>query len=88
MKHSRVGAFGLSLGISLFVLLTGVGCVVVDYQGRKMSFGDTQPPLQVEELPGGKAELEVKLFGWEDSVDFTFADKAYHFLWEFLCLPH
>ena len=45
MKHTKRRAFFLALGISLFLFITAVGFVVVDYQGRRLSFGESQPPL-------------------------------------------
>ena len=39
MKHTKRRAFFLALGISLFLFITAVGFVVVDYQGRRLSFG-------------------------------------------------
>ena len=58
MKHSRKHTFALSLALSLFVFLTLAGCAIVDAQGRRLSFGDEQPPFQVEQLPNGKACLQ------------------------------
>ena len=87
MKRKR-NWFGLSFGLSLFALLTAAGCVVVDYQGRKLSFGDDRPPLEVEELPEGRAQLAVRLFGVDTQVDFTQGDKVVDLLLDFLCLPH
>ena len=87
MKRKRTW-FGRSFGLSLFALLTAAGCVVVDYQGRKLSFGDDRPPLEVEELPGGRAQLAVRLFGVDTQVDFTQGDKVVDLLLDFLCLPH
>ena len=88
MKRSGRRAFGLSLGISLFVFLTAAGCVAVDYQGRKMTFGDSRPPLEVVRLPGGQARLEARLFGAQGSWDVTGLDRALGFVCDFLCLPH
>lgn len=88
MRHrSKFHTFSLALGLSLFVLMTLAGCVIVDYQGRKLSFGEDQPPLQVEHLPGDRAQLNIDLFGVDTSVDFTQADRVLTFLWDFLCLP-
>ncbi len=33
-------AFWLGFGIGMFVFLTGAGLLMVDYEGRKLSFGD------------------------------------------------
>ena len=57
MKHTKRRAFFLALGISLFLFITAVGFVVVDYQGRRLSFGESQPPLWLRRLPGGRGLL-------------------------------
>ena len=44
--------------------------------------------LLVEELPGGRAQLAVRLFGVDTQVDFTQGDKVVDLLLDFLCLPH
>lgn len=87
MKGKNRKVFALSLGLSLFVFLTVAGCVEVDAQGRRLSFGDTQPPFLVEHLPGDKARLDVKVFGMETSFDVTQADRAFQIVREFFCLP-
>lgn len=87
MKRRSRRIFGLALGLSLFVFLTAAGCVAVDVEGRKMSFGDDQPPFQVERLADGQARLEVKLFGVEESLPFTQGDRILTLVREFFCLP-
>ncbi|MGI6255120.1 MAG: hypothetical protein ACOYJZ_05760 [Acutalibacter sp.] len=87
MKDKRRRIFNLSLGFSLWVLLTVAGCVIVDYQGRRMSFGEENPPLEVERQPGGKAQLEVDVLGVEAQVDFTGPARALDLLRDFFCLP-
>ena len=88
MKHTKRRAFFLALGISLFLFITAVGFVVVDYQGRRLSFGDEQPPFQVEQLSNGKACLRVKLFGLNASWDVTSANRAWEAICDFCCIPH
>ena len=88
MKHTKRRAFFLALGISLFLFITAVGFVVVDYQGRRLSFGESQPPLWLRRLPGGRYTLEVDLLGVEASLDATGLGRARDFLLDFLCLPH
>ena len=84
----RYRLFWFSLGISLFVLLVGAGFVLVDYQGRRLTFGDGQPPIQVEHLEEGQALLEVKLLGVEGSWDITPLDRFFDFFCDFCCIPH
>lgn len=88
MNQKKYRPFAFALALSLFVFLTLAGCVVVDTQGRKLSFGDDQPPFQVERLPGDRAQLEIKLFGTETSLDFTQADHILDIVRDFFCLPH
>ena len=88
MKHSRKHTFALSLALSLFVFLTLAGCAIVDAQGRRLSFGESQPPLWLRRLPGGRYTLEVDLLGVEASLDATGLGRARDFLLDFLCLPH
>lgn len=80
--------FWMALGITLFLLILVCGLVLVDYEGRKMSFGDNQPPLQVIHLPEDRAQLSVKTLGWEGSWDITTLDRAFDFICDFCCLPH
>lgn len=88
MKHSRKHTFALSLALSLFVFLTLAGCAIVDAQGRRLSFGDEQPPFQVEQLSNGKACLRVKLFGLDAAWDVTSANRAWDAICDFCCIPH
>ena len=87
MKRMKSRIFAFTLGLSLFVLITLAGCVIVDYQGRRLSFGEDQPPFQVERLPGNRSRLEVDLFGVEAKVDFTQAGRILDLLRDFFCLP-
>lgn len=80
-------AFGLGLGIGLFVFLTGFGLLAVDYQGRKMSFGDSTP-LAGLRYQDGAALLTVKAFGLERTWDVTGLERAWQFFCDFNCIPH
>ncbi|RKJ39974.1 hypothetical protein D7X94_10125 [Acutalibacter sp. 1XD8-33] len=86
MKRDR-RPFWLGFGLGLFVFLTGAGFLAVDYQGRKLSFGDSDPLAKVDRL-GPHTELTVKAFGREKSWDITRLDKAWEFLCDFGCIPH
>lgn len=81
-------AFLCSLGVTLSLLILGAGIVTVDYQGRRLSFGDADPPVAVLDKPGGGAELEIKLLGMEKQVDITELDEFWDFLRDFGCIPH
>lgn len=78
--------FWFSLGLGLFVFLTGAGLLVVDYQGRKLSFGDDTPPLALDRQ-ADPPQLRVKAFGVEESWDAASIDKLLDFLCDFGCLP-
>lgn len=88
MKKEGRRVFWRSLGISLFLLLIVAGLVTVDYQGRRLSFGDDDPPLHTVDMPGGRTELEIKLLGLEKRVDITEIDKFWNLFLDFSCIPH
>ena len=88
MEKKKRKPFWFALGLSLFLFLTAAGFVAVDYQGRKMSFGDSQPPFHVEETADGRAELEIKVFGMEKTMDVTKIDEIWHFVCDFSCIPY
>ena len=60
----------------------------MDAQGRRLSFGDEQPPFQVEQLSNGKTCLRVKLFGLDAAWDVTSASRAWDAVCDFCCIPH
>ncbi len=70
-----------------FLILT-LGMIAVDYQGRKLSFGDDTPPFRVLRQENGESVLEIKLFGGEKQMNFTFFDKIWSFICDFGCIPH
>lgn len=80
--------FWCSLGMSLSLLLAVGGIVVVDYQGRRLSFGDDTPPFRVADKPGNRVELEMDLLGVEKAWDVTGIDEFWKFLCDFGCIPH
>lgn len=88
MKKQGLRPFWVSLGVTLFLLLTIAGFVTVDYQGRRLSFGDDDPPVHRVELPGGGTGLEIKLLGLEKQVDVTEIDKFWKLVLDFSCIPH
>ena len=70
-------------------LLLGPGHFPVPFHhGRRLSFGESQPPLWLRRLPGGRYTLEVDLLGVEASLDATGLGRARDFLLDFLSLPH
>ena len=87
-KRKRKQPFYFSLGFSLFLLLTAAGLLTVDYQGRRLSFGDSDLPFQTTALPNGRTALQIKVLGAEGEIDITELEKIYHFLLDFSCIPH
>lgn len=87
MKKQARGAFWLSFGISLSVLIFVLGIVFVDYQGRRLSFGDASPPVYAERRDD-RTELKIKLLGAEHEMDITQIDKFWKLFLEFSCIPH
>lgn len=80
-------AFWFGLGIGLFMFITAAGLLVVDYQGRKLSFGDSTPPVSLDRQ-SDPPRLRVKAFGVEESWDASKIKEAMDFLCDFGCLPH
>lgn len=80
-------AFWFALGMGLFVFGTAVGLVVVDYQGRRLSFGDSTPPISLDRQ-ANPPQLHIKAFGVEESWDATKIREAMDFLCDFGCIPH
>ena len=60
---------------------------MVDYQGRRLSFGDTVPPLSLDRQ-SAPPRLHVKVFGAEADFDATSLDRAIDFICDFGCIPH
>lgn len=80
--------FLISFTAALCILILVLGFLTVDYQGRRMSFGDDTPPIQVIGRENGDADLSLKFFGKEAQVDFTFFNNLWNFLCDFSCIPH
>lgn len=80
--------FLCSLGVTLCVLILVLGLFVVDYQGRRLSFGDAALPLETAAAPGGKTWLTLRAFGREGRVDITWLEKIWNFFLDFSCIPH
>ncbi len=88
MKKKDRQTFLFSLGLSLFLLLTSAGIVAVDFQGRRLSFGDDTPPARRVELPDGSTRLELRIFDWKQDIDVTKFDKLWKMFLDFSCIPH
>ena len=80
-------AFWMGFGVSIFVFLTGAGLLMVDYEGRKLSFGDDAPIARVERGPA-RTDLTVRAFGRKGTWDVTELDRAWCLLCDSMCVPH
>lgn len=80
--------FLCSLGVTLCVLILVFGLITVDYQGRRLSFGDADLPLEKAVAADGKTRLTVRAFGLQGSFDITELEKFWHFFLDFSCIPH
>ena len=79
--------FWLSLGITLAVVILVLGIFTVDYQGRRISLGDSTPPLFLYAKEDGGTGLEVKLLGMDKHFDVTELKELWELAWDFFCLP-
>ena len=87
MKREERAVFLLSMGVALMVLILLLGFATVDFQGRRISLGDSTPPLQVFSLPEGGTGLEIKLMGMDKQFDITTIKKVWDMLLDFACIP-
>lgn len=86
-KREERRAFWFSWALSLFVFMTAAGLLAVDYQGRKLSFGDSTPPVSLDRQ-AQPPQLRIKAFGLEESFDAAGLDSAIDLLCDFGCIPH
>ena len=86
-KKEDRATFFLSLGVTLAVLITTLGCITVDYHGRRLNLGDAAPPVHFVALPEDRTQMEVKLFGLDKTLDVTGLAHAWEIFKDFLCLP-
>lgn len=88
MKSKFGRTFWFSMGITLAALIFVIGVVTVDFRGRRLSFGDSTPPIKKECLENGKVNLQIKLLGIEKTVDITEIDNIWNLFLDFSCIPH
>lgn len=85
--QERTKPFFAALGVTLAALIFLLGCVTVDYQGRRLSLGDSTPPVSAVALPGDRRGVRVKALGVDCTLDLTPVFQAWDLLWDFACLP-
>lgn len=84
--HAR--AFWASFITTCLVLLLLLALFAVDSTGRERSFNDTSPAFELLYNENGTAELQVNAFSIDRTFDVTGPVHVWHFIADFLCLPH
>lgn len=80
--------FRISFFLTVLILLFLIGIFTVDSEGRRLTFNDGSPPFEVLYGLNGTASLRVNAFSWGREFDFTFPVRVWHFIADFLCIPH
>lgn len=84
--HSH--SFLVSFLCTMLVLLLLIGLVVVDTQGRRISFNDTSPAVEILYTENGTAQLQINAFSLDQKINITAFVKLWHFIADFFCIPH
>ena len=86
--HSRFRTrpFLISFLCTALALLFLVGILVVDAEGRRLSFNDTSPALELVYHAAGTAALQVNAFRLDRRIDVTGLVRVWHFIADFFCL--
>lgn len=80
-------AFLMSFFCTVLVLLFVFGMLMVDAEGRRLSFNDNAPPAEMLYQADGKAFLKINAFELDARIPVTGAVKVWRFLEKFFCLP-
>ena len=84
--HSRT--FLVSFLSTVVVLLLIIGLLMVDAEGRKLSFNDTSPAFEIIYNTDGTADMQINAFSLDSRVNVTGFVKVWHFIADFFCIPH
>lgn len=84
--HSR--AFILSFVCTALALLLLIGILAVDAEGRRLSFNDTSPAVEIVYNADGTADMQINAFSLDRRVRVTGLVKTWHFIADFFCIPH
>lgn len=84
--HSR--PFLFSFFSTILVALLIFGLFAVDAEGRRLSFNDTSPALEILYFEDETAQLQINAFSIDRRLNITPFVKAWHFVADFFCLPH
>lgn len=87
--HSRfrIRPFLISFLCTALALLFLVGILVVDAEGRRLSFNDTSPALELVYNADGTADMQVNAFRLDRQFDVTGLVRVWHFIADFFCIP-
>lgn len=80
-------AFLMSFFCTVLVLLFVFGMLMVDAEGRRLSFNDSAPPAEMLYQADGKAFLKINAFELDARIPVTGAVKVWRFFEKFFCLP-
>ena len=84
--HSR--AFLLSFFGTAVILLLIIGLLLVDAEGRRLSFNDTSPAFEIIYNMDGTADMQINAFSLDKRINVTGFVKTWHFIADFFCIPH
>ena len=87
-RNFRLRPFFLSFFSTILVLVLVCSLLLVDARGRKLSFNDDSPPFEVVYHADETAQLQVNAFSADRRIGFTLPVKLWHFVADFLCIPH
>lgn len=80
--------FFATFSITFVVLMLVVGLITVDYQRRRMSFGEQILPVSILHGEGEKTTLRLRFFEVDTGVDITLLKNFFDFCCDFCCIPH
>lgn len=86
-KCMRSRAFLMSFFCTALALLLVAGLLMVDTEGRRLSFNDNAPPAEILYKTDGKAFLQINAFELNARIPVTGAMKVWRFFEKFFCLP-
>ena len=87
-RYLRSRAFLASFFATVLVILLLFGLFAVDKEGRRLSFNDTSPALEITYYADRTARLQINAFSLDRQVDVTALVKVWHFIADFFCIPH
>ena len=80
--------FIISFVSTALALLLFIGLLAVDAEGRRLSFNDTSPAVEIVYNADGTADLQINAFSLDRRVRATGLVKTWHFIADFFCIPH